>query len=457
MNKTFILVFAVFISFHFIVPSGVPLIPMEAEAAAEERAFGMREAVKRAMENNHELRAFGNSLLAQGEDIGIAKSYLLPKIYFEERFMRTNNPTYAFMAKLNQQRFDQQDFAIDSLNNPEPVNDFQTSLSIEQPIFVRKAWIGLDMAKTEHAAKNEEYAGKKEEVARKVAEAYLAALTAKEYVAASERGVEDAREHLRVAELRHNAGLGLYSDTLRASTALAEAERGAVSVKKNLAVAKRALGLLLGVEESVGTVGEEPGIPLMGIDYYNGSAASRKDVRSLELRHENAKNSVRFAEAAYLPMVGIGGSYQLNDHRKPAGAEGESWQLVAFIRWDLFDGAKRVHEKNKARYRVSETEEHLKGLKKAVSFKVYEAYLGVEEAKKNAELAKSALKTAEEGKRLVKVRYENSLSPIVDLLDAQASLDHARANAAAGENEYHRSIINLVYESGTLLKDLGIE
>jgi len=91
------------------------------------------------------------------------------------------------------------------------------------------------------------------------------------------------------------------------------------------------------------------------------------------------------------------------------------------------DGTKRKHEKDKgAPSKFSEVEEHLEGMKKMVSFQVDEAWLTLEEAKKNRELAQEALKTAEEGRRLVKTRYEGSLSPIVDMLDAQLSFDHAR-------------------------------
>jgi len=426
-------------------------------AGAEETSLGMKEAVGLAMENNHEIKAFMNSVFAQKEDIGIARSSLLPKIAFEERFMRTNNPTFAFMAKLNQQRFTQQDFAIESLNNPSPVTDYQTSFSFEQPVFAKKAYIGLDMARTESGAKDEDFKRKKQEIAMKVAETYLMVLTAREYVSVAEKGVEDAREHLRIAELKQNTGLGLYSDSLRASTAVTEAEQKSISARKNLDVLKRALGLLLGTTESVGAADEDPGLVLRDITYYDAAAATREDIKSLELRHENAKNNLRLVEASYLPVVGVGGSYQLNDHRRPAGSEGESWQVAAFLRWDIFDGTKRSHDKTKAYYQISEAEEYLKGMKKAVSFRVYEAYLGAEEALKKKELSQSALTTAEEGKRLVKKRYESALSPIVDLLDTQVSLDHARANAVASQNEYRRAVIAVAYESGTILQELGIE
>jgi outer membrane protein TolC len=73
------------------------------------------------------------------------------------------------------------------------------------------------------------------------------------------------------------------------------------------------------------------------------------------------------------------------------------------------------------------------------------------------ELAQTALKTAEEGQRLVKGRYENSLSPIVDLLDVQLNLNYVRAKTVARENAYKLAVINLGYESGTIMKDLNIE
>lgn len=458
MFRSFILTFLaipVFLSLPHLPVARYTIAVREAEAG--EKTFGLREAVSLAMENNHEIRAYRNSLSAQREDVGIARSYLLPKITFEERFMRTTNPTYAFMAKLNQERFSERDFAVSSLNSPEAVNDFQTSLSVEQPLFMRKANVGLDMSRTEYSAKSEDYLRKKEEVALKVARAYLSVLTAGEYVSVSEKAVEDAREHLRISELRYSTGLGLYSDVLRASTALTGAEQRKVSALKNLAVAKRALGLLLGLAEPVDASSGSFEIPFRDVIYYTDASLTRKDVKSLEFRYENARNNLRLAEAGYLPVVGVGGSYQLNDHRKPFGSEGDSWQLMAFLRWELFDGAKRAHERTKAKYGIAETEERLEEMKKGVTFKVHEAYLAAEEAKKNSELSAAALRTAEEGKRLVRVRYENSLSPIIDLLDAQLNLDRARADAVARENEYRLAIVALGYESGTILSDLKIE
>ena len=104
-----------------------------------------------------------------------------------------------------------------------------------------------------------------------------------------------------------------------------------------------------------------------------------------------------------------------------------------------------------------QAEEALAGRKEAVLFGIHEAYLSVDEARKKADLAAIALKTAEEGTRLIRIRYEGALSPLLDLLDAQTALNQARAAAAAAENEWLTAKARLGYESGTILEDLNVE
>jgi outer membrane protein len=441
----------------FCMAATLILITMSVTMAYGEESLTLRDAIRIAMNDNHELRALKNALSAQQETIGIARSALLPRIYFSEQASRTNNPPSVFAMKLDQQRFAASDFAIDSLNNPAAMNDFQTLFGFEQPIFSSKAYIGVSMAQKEYSAQQEEYRRKQEEMSLKVVQGYLRVHTAKAYLAVAQKGMEDGKEHARIAEARYKAKLGLYSDTLRAMTALTGAEQRLVKAQKEYAVAKRWLGLLLGRSSPVDAVNDDLDIPLKDVEYYASASLSRKDLRALHMRYENAKNGVKLAESQYLPTLGVGGAYQMNDPSRAFGSEGQSWRLGAVLRWNLFDGTNREYERGKALYKANETAEHLKGLTKFISFKIHEAYLAVEEARKNAELSESALRTAEEGQRLVTSRYENSLSPMVDLLDVQLNLDRARADAVARRNEYQVAVINLSYEGGTIMKDLNME
>ncbi|MCX8070456.1 MAG: TolC family protein, partial [Thermodesulfovibrionales bacterium] len=396
------------------------------QVEAVERKLTLVEAIQIALNQNHEIRAFDKSILSATADVSISKSYLLPKITFEERFMRTNNPTYSFMAKLNQSRFMESDFYVPSLNNPNAINDFQSAVFFEQPLFVQKAYLGIDISKRELDAKKSDIKRKKEAIILKVLQAYAILSTSKEYFSSSQKTIEEAREHLRIAELRYKNNVGLFSDTLRAQTSLKEAEQNNLKAMKNINLAKRSLGLLLGLSDSVDIVDADLPLALHPYEYYEKHSTERADLISMKLKVENAKKNISLAESEYYPIIALGGTYQLNDHRIPFGSEGSSWQIAAFLRWNIFDGTKRENERAKAKYMAQEAIEHLEGMKKGIAYKVYEAYQNYEEAKKSYDIALKALETAEEGMRLVRVRYENSLSPIVDLLSAQTSLDYAR-------------------------------
>ena len=432
-------------------------VPFPAADPTVEKVVSLQEAIDLALADNHALQAARSNLAAKEAEIGMAGADLLPKISVEERFMRTTNPTYGFMAKLNQERFTAEDFAIDRLNHPDPINDYQTSLALEMMLFVPKARIGKEMSRVAFAAAAQQFERRQEETTANVARAYLMVLSGTRYVKVATKALEDAREHERIARLRYDNDQGLYSDTLRAATAVTEAEQQLVSARKNEAVAKRSLGLLLGLSEPVAVRPEYPTIPVREIDYYCQAAMARNDLKALAEQRRNAENNLKLAKAGLLPTVGVGSSYQLNDHNSPVGGEGDSWQVTGFLKWELFDGRRRKYEISRARHQLAATVASLQGLEQAVLFRVHEAYLTVAESKQKADLARVALQSAEESQRLVEVRYRNSLAPLIDLLDAQVSLDRSRLYMTVNENELRAAIINLGYESGTILNDLQRE
>jgi outer membrane protein TolC len=321
--------------------------------------LSLEEAIRIALKNNHEIKALMNSVLAEGSDVGISRSSLLPKINLEERFVRTNNPTDVFSIKLNQQRFSMSDFEIQNLNNPDPISDFQTTFSVEQPIVAIKEILTLKSSNKDFQAAGEDFNRKKEAVAFGVIQSYITVRITREFVGVAEKAIDDAKENLRIADSRYKKGVGLFSDTLRASTSVTEAEQQLVSTIKDLKVAKRGLGVILGMTESVDVDDQPIDMPLADIDYYREESLSREDVRSLESRYEGARLIVRSYESGYIPTVGVGGTYQLNDQNAPFGAEGNSWFVMAFLRWEIFNGGKREYERAKAKHKAAEVKEQL--------------------------------------------------------------------------------------------------
>jgi outer membrane protein TolC len=61
------------------------------DVAMADQVVSWRGAIQLALEGNDALKAAGHSVEAQKQEIGVARSSLLPKLNFEERFLRTNN------------------------------------------------------------------------------------------------------------------------------------------------------------------------------------------------------------------------------------------------------------------------------------------------------------------------------------------------------------------------------
>ncbi len=420
---------------------------------SSELVLTFKEAVDIAVKDNPQLKAFKWVVKAGSAEVDISKSHYYPKLIIEERVSRTNSPTYTFMGKLNQERLSEMDFLIERLNSPEPVTDFQTTVTLLQPLFVPRIKYGIEVSKEMLSSEQKQYERRKEEILFRLYNAYLRVQTAKQFLGVAEKGLEDAREHLRLAELRFRAGTGLYSDVLRAEVSLKDAEKRKVEAESALVVAKRALGLILGKTVPVDIKDEGIVLPLKDLSFYESSLSRRADLSSLQKRYSALRKAVSLERSMLLPEVGLTAVYQMNDHRSPFGAEGESYTVAAVLRWSLFDPTIRARIKKKEA-EANQLKELLAGFQQEISFRINEAYQKVREKQKNLELSRAALKEAEEAMRLVRIRYENSLSPFVDLLDTQMMLQNARAKVVEAENNYSRAVAELYYQSGQLLSEL---
>ncbi len=430
------------------------LILTLASTAFAGATVGLDEAIRTALRNNPLVMAKDSAKLAAAEAVGSARSHYFPKVVIEERYMRTDNPTYAFSTKLAQERFTMSDFDIDNLNDPEAIGDYQTSVSFEQLLYSRKASVGLKMAKVEAQSSALDFRRTKEKTVLNVYKAYFNVLTAKEYVKATAKGLEDAIENHRVSKLRFDSGLGLYTDTLSADVYLKETQERQLVSEKNLSLARLVLGLSMGLNDSIDAEDMELSFELDDFDQYALASRSRSDIRAMEHRVENARNNVQLAGSDYLPVVGIGGSYQVNSHSAPFEEEGASYQVMAFMRWNIFDGGLRKHNKAKAHQKFSEATHYLRGLKMETNLRVHEAYLSYHKSTSSLELAQARAAMAKENMSLIASRYENSLATILELLDAQSALDSARAGLAEKLNNHYIAAAELRFQSGTILNGL---
>src|ERR1039457_5389595 len=157
------------------------LLVMPTAAISDIGQVSLKEAINKALENNHLLKAAAYEHTATSHGISVAVSRYFPRISLNETFSASNSPTNVFMMKLDEGRFSQNDLSISNLNHPDSQTDFLTAFTNEQPLFDYTIGRAVEMADKEAGAKGLTYERRREDTGFAVFAAYLEVQKAKAF------------------------------------------------------------------------------------------------------------------------------------------------------------------------------------------------------------------------------------------------------------------------------------
>ena len=425
---------------------------------AEMQRLTLHEAITQGLERNNQARAARFQAESARSGATAASLHYLPSVTVEEAWSRSDVPVNTFMMKLNQGRFTNQDFDAAKLNNPAPMSDFRTVVTVEQPILVPSAWAGQKMA--QRGAERQEATAEqsRQQTAFQIFQLYLEVQKAHAQLQATVKALDEARESKRQATVRTTAGLGLKSDELRAATQLAAMEQQSISAANNLTLARMQLALATGgqpgdeVDAAEAVQLKRPERELNGL--ISTAQQERRDLRASERGKEQADAALLQTKAGFLPTVGAVGTWQMNDKNSAFGRDHDAWMVGVSLRWNIFDGFRTWHGSGQAQASRSAANELLEQNRKEVSYQVHEAWLRRIEAEKRREVASSAVAAADEATRLLAKRFDNALASMVELLDAQSALNQARANLVESDANLMLATGRLYHVAGIFLKEV---
>ena len=362
------------------------------------------------------------------------------------------------MMKLDQGRFTQSDFQIHNLNHPSTQHNFKTALTLQQSLFdpLTRAQVRVSQAASERG--RQELEAVRHDTAFQVFRLFLAIRRASARLHAADQAVEQARENLRLARVRSEAGTGLKSDELRARTHLAGVEQQQISARHTVQMAQLRLADLLALSEGTRAeiVPDNVSLPLPPPreQLIRLAQAERSELLMSQNDIEKAEAAGSLARAAYLPSLTAFASYQLDSRSTPFGSDNDAWLAGASLRWEIFDGFRRSGERQRAAAVLSSAREAQVALSRQTALQVDESLMLHEEAFKRLEVVRHSREDAEETVRLISRRFENSLATMSELLDAQTALFQVRAAHSEAEADYALARGAVYHAAGTLLKEI---
>jgi outer membrane protein TolC len=392
------------------------------------------EAVARAAAGNPDARVSAVAEREAAARLARARAGFWPTVDVSETWQRGNQPVFVFSSLLARRQFAESDFAVDTLNRPDPLDNFRTTLSAEASIFdpalrpaVRAAALGVDVAGVEREAVERE-------LAASVVAAYgavVSAVTTRRAVAA---GLETANADLALAERRRDVGLATDADVLQMALHLAATREREIRATADEVVARARLNQLMGVgldEVFVLDENADPGgSETSAIAALEAAAvATRAEVRLAALHESLAETALASARAQFLPKVSAMAGWEANGGQWDARASG--WMAGAVARMNLFSGfadRARVAEAREARARRRIERERIET---SVRVDVRVAQTRLEAARATADVAQAAVRQAAESHRIVRDRYDAGLADVTALLRAAEGMQAADARLVA--------------------------
>ncbi len=432
----------------------ITLSPVTMARSAGPSPLSLDEAIQLSMQNNPRLKSSDSEHEAAKARVDMAKSGLYPQVAVSETFTRTDNQMWAFGTKLNQGRITTLDFDPAALNDPDEIDNFNTTVSAVLPLFDSgQTWIGISQAGMAEKAQAKVKERIRQEVIAEVILSYSGVLHATQRQKAVMSSLESARARLKLINSLYDAGLVVKSDFLRAKVWEASLERERLASESDIAVARSALNASMGVpmdgvyELTSELAGEAP---IQGdLDYWIDKAlACRPDLEAARIQSSLADKEVEKTKAAYLPSVYAFGKYEINTEDFDDTSDNRT--VGAAVNVDLFEGFYRSSKTREAKANGQSAKSMGHALELGVEFQVRRAYHRAMSARAGIDVAQAAVEQAREGLDIVADRYETGLYTIVNLIDAEASLQEARTACLASRYGYAAARAELLLAAGAL-------
>ena len=439
------------------------IITVMAPHMLETHAYGasmtLSDAITTALQHNPRIQAAKGELEAINQKAIQARSGLLPQIDISETYNRTTSPLWAFGTKLNQGDITAQDFSPDRLNEPDAINNFKSALSLSWSLFDGgRTWISWQQARQNIEAEKLAMARTEQETISQTAVAYVGYLLARENRNVVEQALKTANAHLKVAKDRERSGLVVKSDVLRAQVRVGDLEQQLLEAQSSVKVALAALGVVMGrpeaVSEDITPMGVfENCIPLEGnLDEWIADAlAQRPDLKQVQVQEDVAARQVDRARAAHYPMLALQGNYEINSENYEDTKD--NYTIGAVVRMNLYSGHRISAQSAEAMSILSKIQAMRRGMELKVRLDTQQAFYAAQSSWQSIQVAKTAVKQAEEGLRIVANRYQNGLLALISLLDAQVAMQEAQIRHFKAIHDYKVARISLALAGGVIDKD----
>lgn len=386
------------------------------------------QAINHALTNSPDARLAQQRIFAAQAGLRQANAAFSPQLQFQSSYLRTDNPMMVFGSILNQRSYNS---GLD-FNHVPDVDDLNVKGLATVPLYAGGRNVaGRDAAKANAEASKQTAEAIRNALAFEVARAFHTVLKTREFIRATEAGVQAFETNLTIATKRLNAGTLLKNEVLDVEVRLAQAREDLVRAQNANALAQRVLRNLLGIDQ--GDISITDSAPAMNAPD-SGDFSRRAELASSLYRQRAAEADIRRAKGGHLPQLNAFGSLDY-DYGWKFDGDGKSYTAGLMLRWDLWDGRLTRAKVQESKANLESAREEDRKLRLAIDLEVEQSRLALKEANERLMVTAKVVDQAKESVALTRSRFDQGLAIATQLIDAETALTAARVRRAEAETD----------------------
>lgn len=419
-----------------------------AVAAGQAGAVTLQQAYDAALKNDPNYRMSFYEKEASKEARIIGRSYLLPQV-------SASSSTSRNVADIEQ--FNQQ-FKVTSVTHPHYISRSNV-VQLRQPILTLEGIVRYRQGKVQAAQGEAAFAASGDEVAVRVASAYMDALFAEDQVALSKVSRDMYLEQMHVNNRLFEKGEGTKTDMLETQARLDLAEAQLVEAQDNATAARETLAGIIGMDPGeLDKLGDafRPNLSPGSFEEWEKTArAHNNELAAARLSVENARLDISRNKAGHYPRIDFVAAYSKGDSESINTYDQNSVNrtLGVQVNIPIYQGGAISASTRQAAAGYERAQADLDARTNKILVELRKAHSIVLSSVNKIEALEKAVASGKELMKATEQSIKGGVRINLDLLNAQQQLYTSQRDLAQARYGYLLGLLRLRAAAGVLDKD----
>ncbi|NCC19062.1 MAG: TolC family protein [Bacteroidia bacterium] len=337
-------------------------------------------------------------------------------------------------------------------------NSYNGVLSTQIPIVNFTLWQNIKNKQNDIDIIIEKSRASKIEMTKQVKDAYYGVLLSKSSLKVLEQSHKNALETLKNIENSYKQGVVSEYDFIRAQVNVNNLNPILINAKNgvDLAIMQLRMILSLPAEQNIETQETlesfNKNISLFSQIDKETALTQNSDLKILDYNITGLENQLKLINTQHLPMLSASGNYIYQTQSEDFNFKEYNWVSSASIGLQLtvplFSGMQKVNQAKQVKMAIKGLQLQREYAKDGINLQIQAAINQMKAAKEQLNVNKDAIKQAERGYEIAKVRYQVGSGTILELNDSELSLTQSSLN-------YQQSLYNFLSAQANVEKIMG--